>query len=182
VDPPLSNTYWVIPGEILAGEHPYGADDAETRARLDRLCGAGINYFIDLTEIGEMPDYRRLLPKHAHYLRCPIGDTDVPREIAEMQLLQSRIHNARVLGRRIYIHCRAGIGRTGTVIGCYLAEGGLDGNSALKRLNELWRPCARSQAWPEVPQTPEQADYIREWPNHRKIRSAAPPVNRRRRR
>jgi hypothetical protein len=172
MDAPLPNTYWVIPGIILAGEHPYGADEAETRERLDRLLGAGINYFVDLTEVGEMPDYRRLLPVHSHYLRCPIADTDVPGEIAHMQELQSRIRNAHALGRRIYIHCRAGIGRTGLVVGCYLAEGGLDGDSALKRLNELWRPCARAQAWPVVPQTSEQADYIRGWPKHRKSRPA----------
>jgi hypothetical protein len=164
---------------MLAGEHPYGVDEADTRARLDRLCAAGINYFIDLTQVGEMPDYRKHLPKQVQYLRCAIRDTDVPREIAEMQLLQSRIHNARVLGRRIYIHCRAGIGRTGTVVGCYLAEGGLDGDSALKRLNQLWRQCARAEAWPEVPQTSAQADYIRDWPNHRKTRIAVPPAHRR---
>jgi hypothetical protein len=180
MDQPLPNTYWVIPGAILAGEHPYGTHETEARERLDRLCGAGINYFIDLTEVGEMPDYRGLLPKHAHYLRCAIRDTEVPREIAQMQVLQSRIHNARVLGRRIYIHCRAGIGRTGVVVGCFLAEGGLDGDAALKQLNQLWRHCARAEAWPEVPQTSEQADYIKAWPKHRKSRIPAATANRRR--
>jgi protein-tyrosine phosphatase len=173
MDPPLPNTYWVIPGLILAGEHPCGANEPETRERLGRLCEAGINYFIDLTEIGEMPDYRGLLPVQAHYLRCGIRDTDVPGEIARMQELQSRIQNARSLGRRIYIHCRAGIGRTGLVVGCYLAEGGLDGDSALEQLNLLWRRCARAESWPIVPQTPEQTDYIRNWPKHRKSRIPA---------
>lgn len=180
MDQPLPNTYWVIPGAILAGEHPYGADEAETRKRLDRLCGAGIDYFIDLTEVGEMPDYSRLLPKNTHYLRCAIRDTEVPGDIAQMQQLQSRIHNARTLGRRIYIHCRAGIGRTGVVVGCHLAEEGLDGDSALRQLNDLWSRCARSQAWPTVPQTPEQTDYVRDWPKHRKSRINAQPGNRRR--
>jgi hypothetical protein len=176
---PLPNTYWVIPGLILAGEHPYGADEAQARERLERLCGSGINYFIDLTETGEMPDYRRLLPKNTHYLRCAIRDTEIPDEIAHMQRLQSRIHNARVLGRRIYIHCRAGIGRTGVAVGCFLAEEGLEGNSALKQLNRLWRQCARAASWPEVPQTAEQADYIRDWPKHRRPRINVPARNRR---
>ena len=42
-------------------------------------------------------------------------------------------HCARAgAGRRVYVHCRAGIGRTGTVIGCYLAEQGLDGPAAVR--------------------------------------------------
>lgn len=179
MEPPLPNTYWVIPDLMLAGEHPYGASEAETRERLTKLCGAGINYFIDLTESGEMPEYRGLLPVNAHYLRSAIRDTEVPNEIAQMQELQSRIRNARALGRRMYIHCRAGIGRTSLVVGCYLAEGGLDGNSALAQLNRLWSLCARAASWPTVPQTEQQADYIRDWPQHRKPITA--PANFRKR-
>lgn len=134
MDRPLPNTYWVTPRRILAGEHPAGASESDTRERLDRLCEAGIDYFVDLTEEGEMPDYRLLLPKHAHYLRQAIGDTRVPDEITHMQELQARIRNALTLKRRIYIHCRAGIGRTGLVVGCHLAEGGLDGNAALENV------------------------------------------------
>ena len=174
MDPPLPNTYWVVPESILAGEHPYGADEADTRRRLERLCAAGINYFVDLTEPGEMPDYRGLLPANVHYLRCAIRDADVPREIEHMQELLARVANALALGRRIYVHCRAGIGRTSVVVGCHLAEGGLDGKSALAELNRLWASCSRSKLWPMVPQTPEQADYIHGWPAHRRSEPARP--------
>jgi hypothetical protein len=174
MDPPLPNTYWVVPDSILAGEHPYGAEEADTRARIERLCTAGINYFIDLTEPGEMPDYRKLLPARAHYLRCAIRDADVPREIEQMQELLARVSNALALGRRIYVHCRAGIGRTSVVVGCHLVEGGLDGKSALTELNRLWAACARSKLWPMVPQTPEQAEYIQAWPAHRRSEPPRP--------
>ena len=70
-------------------------------------------------------------------------------------------------GSRVYVHCRAGIGRTGLVIGCFLAEEEQDGKAALKRLNRLWRQSARAESWPKVPQTREQADYIRRWPKLR---------------
>ena len=29
---PLANCYWVLPGELLAGEHPHGATPELTRA------------------------------------------------------------------------------------------------------------------------------------------------------
>jgi protein-tyrosine phosphatase len=114
---PLSNSYWVVAGRLLAGEHPYGTDEANARSRLRFLRSAGINYFIDLTQPHEMPEYRHLLPVDTKYLRSPIADVEVPREVAQMQDIQKRIRAALLFGRCVYVHCRAGIGRTGTVAG-----------------------------------------------------------------
>jgi hypothetical protein len=164
---PLANSYWVVPGRLLAGEHPYGRDEADARGRLKLLRAAGINYFIDLTHPHEMPAYRHLLPADTRYLQSPIADIEVPRDVAQMRDIQKRIRAALIFGRCVYVHCRAGIGRTGTVAGCYLAETGLDGKAALKELNFLWRQSARAKTWPKVPQTPDQANYIVDWPRHR---------------
>jgi hypothetical protein len=174
---PLENSYWVVPGRLLGGEYPYAEDDTETRRRLYRLRDAGINYYIDLTEDGERPSYRRLLPLRTRYLRCAIPDTHVPQSVEQMQEIQARIRAGLLFGRNIYVHCRAGIGRTGLVAGCYLVEQGLSGKGALKQLNLLWRQSERSSSWPQVPQTPEQADYIVHWPASRK--SAGRAVQRR---
>ena len=170
---PLPNTYWVLPGRLLAGEHPSGAEEAEARARLERLREAGIDCFVDLTEAGEQPDYRQLLPTRTWYLRSAIVDTCVPNNVAQVQELLSRIRAGLALGRNIYVHCRAGIGRTGLVMGCYLAEQERDGKAAIKLLNRLWRQSARAKSWPKVPQTSEQADYIRHWPTLGKSNSGA---------
>jgi len=164
MEPPLPNSYWVLPGRLLAGEHPGGAEEAQARARLERLREAGIDCFVDLTEDGEQPDYRQLLPPRTWYLRSAIADTCVPNNVVQVQELLSRIRAALALGRNIYVHCRAGIGRTGLIVGCYLAEQERDGKAAIKLLNRLWRQSARAKTWPKVPQTPEQADYIRHWP------------------
>lgn len=165
---PLPNTYWVIEGRFLAGEYPGGDSELETRDRLQRLHAAGINYFLDLTEADELAPYRHLLPKDTKYLRHPIRDTEVPDAITQMQVIQTRVRAALMFGRSIYVHCRAGIGRTGTVVGCYLVEQGLEGKPALKRLNVLWQQSARSGSWPKLPQTFGQEMYIRRWPEHRK--------------
>jgi protein-tyrosine phosphatase len=164
---PLDNSYWVVPGSLLAGEYPDGDNREETQKRLLRLLDAGIDAFLDLTHVGERPEYQGLLPRHVHYARSPIHDATVPADPEQMREILTHLRVGLDAGRRIYVHCRAGIGRTGTVVGCYLAEQGLEGPAALKQLNRLWRQSARSRSWPKVPQTPEQAEFIRHWPRGR---------------
>ena len=174
MDRPLQNSYWVVAGRLLAGEHPGDEDSQQMVVRLQSLLDAGIDSFVDLTHAGERPDYHGMMPSDVKVVRAAIRDTSVPADIAEMRAIQAHLHAEIAAGRRVYVHCRAGIGRTGTVIGCYLVETGMDGPAALSQLNRLWRQSARSASWPQVPQTPEQADFIRHWARHR--RSQAEPA------
>lgn len=161
---PLPNSYWVIPGSLLAGEHPAGAGLTETRARLQGLRRAGIDCYVDLTEPGEQPEYRHLLLRGHEYHRSSIADAGVPNNVSQTLDLLLTLRMALGRGRRIYVHCRAGIGRTGLIVGCFLAEQEGSGRAGIKQLNRLWKQSARSDLWPTVPQTAEQADYIRHWP------------------
>jgi hypothetical protein len=168
---PLQNAYWVVPARFLAGEHPFGDDPHDAQDRFAALREAGINFFLDLTEIGERPIYRRLLRRDVGYVRFPIVDCGVPADDGQMRQIQAAIRAALAAKRNLYIHCRAGIGRTGLVVGCYLADEGLGGEAALKKLNKLWQQSERSKSWAAVPQTDGQADYIRRWSELRKTRS-----------
>jgi Protein-tyrosine phosphatase len=169
MDRPLANSYWVVPDRVLAGEYPAGIDDTSTRTRLERLLLAGIDSFVDLTEDGELPPYRHLLPRHVEYLRSAIVDTRVPNNVSQTRELLAALNAALARRRGVYVHCRAGIGRTGLIVGCFLAEQEGNGKTALKTLNQLWRQSERAAAWPQVPQTAEQADYIRHWPKFGKL-------------
>jgi ADP-ribosyl-[dinitrogen reductase] hydrolase len=170
--PPLPNSYWVVPGQVLAGEYPAAPDPDKTRERLKRLLDAGIECFIDLTQPDELPSYEGKLPEGIDYLRRPIEDHSLPASPAQMmQVLESITESVRA-GRPVYVHCRAGIGRTGTAIGCLLVERGFTGDQALEELNALWQKSRRSVSWPFVPETEEQAGYVRNW-----IATLTPPTS-----
>src|SRR5262245_49849814 len=59
---PFPNSYWVVPGRLLAGEHPEGVSSADTLERLQALLDAGISCFVDLTMPEEMHAYDVDLP------------------------------------------------------------------------------------------------------------------------
>src|ERR1700722_7905802 len=160
---PLRNSYWVVPGKVLAGEHPGGTTREATLERLQRLFAAGVECFIDLTEPGELKPYDVELPFSVEYLRKPIRDHGIPAQRLHMAEILDCIHDAVQSGRCVYVHCRAGIGRTGMVIGCLLMERGLAGDAALDELNRLWQFSERSQSWGSVPETDEQVAFVRKW-------------------
>jgi ADP-ribosylglycohydrolase len=165
---PLPNSHWIEPGRLLAGEHPSGPDDKTTRKRLDKLLAAGIDCFIDLTDPGELESYQPQLAAlragaGARYLRRPIRDHGVPASDRAMQEILDALARALAEGRSVYLHCRAGIGRTNLVAGCWLASRGAGGEAALDQLNRAWRGNARARNWPMIPETTEQAEFIRGW-------------------
>src|ERR1700738_3800062 len=152
---PLTNCYWVLPGQLLAGEHPAGSTAAATRARLRRLLEAGVSCFLDLTQRDELPPYDADLPLGVDYFRKPIPDHAIPQHPGHMTELLDCLREALRSGRVVYLHCRAGIGRTGTVAGCLLVENGVAGGAALGELHRRWQQSGRAGLWAHGPESPE---------------------------
>jgi ADP-ribosylglycohydrolase len=174
--PPLPNTYWALPGLLLAGEHPCGLTPETTRQRVGILLGAGIECFLDLTHPSEIDSYDQMLPFHIEYLRKPIRDHGLPEKREHMMEILDCLHDALRSGRPAYVHCRAGIGRTGMVVGCLLVERGLTGEAALDELARRWQQCERSRFWPSVPETEAQTEYVRLWTPRKLSFMAATPA------
>ena len=58
----------------------------------------------------------------------------------------------------VFLHCSDGIGRTGTVNGCYFVRPGMTGFEALEQISRLRQPTA--DGWHESPETPEQREMV----------------------
>lgn len=165
---PISDAYWVN-DRFLAGEYPGASGDDAARLKLTRFIEAGVRHFIDLTEQGELVRYEELLEElagaHAatvSYSRHPIRDAGVP-EPDQMAEILACVKGAVLDGERCYVHCWGGIGRTGTVVGCWLVqEEGLSPNEAINRIATL--RAGTPDAGSESPETPESAGSSRPGP------------------
>ena len=167
--PPIPASYWVVPGQFLAGEYVGQRDPHRSQARLTAFLNAGFEAFYDLTREGELPPYlpdlleeARAYGREIHYRRFPIGDFGLPTH-AQMTDILDALDATLAEGRRVYLHCWGGIGRTGTTVGCYLVRHGLGGQQALDRLMELYRTAEQSLVHPRSPETDAQAEFVRTW-------------------
>jgi len=86
--------------------------------------------FSDLHEIEEAAGFE------VYYL--PIWDEDIP-EMEEMEKALAWLDEAIYLGKKVLVHCRHGIGRTGTFITSYMIRRGLGLKMAKKKLK-----CSRA--------------------------------------
>lgn len=164
---PLPGSYWVLPGRLLAGEAPGAVDRAVAIRKLRRVLAAGVTLFVDLTEPGEygVPSYAALLPLVAPdnaitHVAMPIRDQAVPTPAA-MRAILDLLDSALAREQCVYVHCRGGIGRTGTVIGCFLVRHGLSGTAALDRLAHLRSPTPDRRR--PSPATEAQRTMVLEW-------------------
>jgi hypothetical protein len=171
-EPRPIQSYWVVPGKLLAGEYPARIGRPNAAERLDSLLSAGIDSFLDLTEPNELEPYLPLLQERAglraasiHYQRLPLVDFDVPGA-SSMQTILDRIDAALAGGHRIYVHCWGGIGRTGMVVGCYLVRHGRAGSEALQQIQVLRLSASARLAASMSPETPAQVDFVLDWREH----------------
>ena len=167
----MPNTYWVDPGRFAAGEYPGAWDRGEAAARLGTLLRAGIDCFIDLTQRDEgLEPYAEIAAQEAGRLgtefvhqRHAIVDMSVPHSRQQTAGILDAIDEALNNGRNVYVHCWGGIGRTGTVVGCWFVRHGMTGDEALAQIAERWRGIGKRYRHPRSPQTAQQRAYVRNW-------------------
>jgi len=129
--------YWVIFEKLLAGCYPGSPDPAEAFRKQKELLDFGIRAIVNLMEPHETDhsgnafvEYETPLRSMAKernveilFQRFPIRDLGVPSH-TEMCRILDCIDASIEAGRPVYVHCWGGRGRTGTVVGCYLARHG----------------------------------------------------------
>ncbi len=172
---PFGRAYWVEAGRLLAGCYPGDPEPGKAEPKARRLVSVGIRHVVNLMEADERDGQgRRFAPyephlaraaaevgAHATTVRLPIRDMDVPTRNHMVRILDE-IDAALAAGKPVYVHCWGGRGRTGTVVGCWLARHGRAlGQAALDRIRVLRRGLDDEHA--PSPEAVEQMALVRSW-------------------
>ncbi len=166
---PFERSYWVIPNRLLAGEIPASRDEDESKTKLSSLMNANVNVIINLMEEDERNYRDELFFDYSNYLnpekvvmhRLSITDLSIPNQshmIRILDIIDEALNNNKV----VYVHCWGGVGRTGTVVGCYLMRHALANNAnVIETIEYLKRTTSIAER--ESPETEEQQQFLRNW-------------------
>jgi atypical dual specificity phosphatase len=131
--------YWVDADRLIGGQWP--------GPNLDWLVSLGITVLVNLTPTAYRDQRFRI-----HQI--PVPEWTAPFE-ADITRFCGLIDGELATGSKIYVHCLAGCGRTGTMMACYLVyRDRSDPLDAISRVRAL-RPCSV--------ETKAQADSVLEW-------------------
>jgi protein-tyrosine phosphatase len=144
----------IDPGRLIAGRHPCAGGLVDAPSVVRDLCADGVTLFVDLTQDGELEPYAHYVEPPARRLSRPIRDLSVPSTDALGETLDA-IDAELDSGGAVFVHCWAGCGRTGVVVGCWLVRHGASPEEALMRIAET-----RGLG---CPQTLEQRFAILSW-------------------
>ena len=146
---------WVAPG-VLGCAYP------RTERALAVLSGRGIRLLVNLHVRPHDP--ARLERHGLREVHLPVKDFDAPSPV-QIERGVAAILDARAAEEGAAVHCGGGLGRTGTLLACYLAKvQGFGAEEALRRVRIL-RPGSV--------ETPDQARAVDDWA----LRHARPPGN-----
>ncbi|MEN6348925.1 MAG: dual specificity protein phosphatase family protein [Syntrophomonas sp.] len=166
--------FYQVGKQLWAGVYPGDVNPRVERQKLNWLIDHGVDHFINLMELKEtdwcgkqfrsyMETMSALAAKrkiHVVMQRFPIKDMKLPTRKKMTKILDS-IDAAIANGHTVYVHCWGGHGRTGTVVGCWLARHGIaQGYNAIDMLADLRRnePTKKPS-----PQTDEQTRMVVKW-------------------
>ncbi len=135
---PTYPVYWVTP-QLATGPAPMSYD------HLEYLKAEGIGAIMNLcAEYCDLHSIESHKGFEVYYL--PVEDEEAP-QLKALEDALSWLDEAIYLGKKVYVHCRHGIGRTGTVISAYLLRRGLGSKLVKEKIKGMRSQPANFNQW-----------------------------------
>lgn len=118
---------WILDGKLAGAGRPGLYDDLDEDLKF--LSDKGFDVIVTLTE-------DQLIIPHEHdftLIHFSVPDMGIPQPRAAYGLC-SQIHQLMHDGHRVLVHCKAGLGRTGTILASVMVLEGLNAQEAIKKV------------------------------------------------
>ena len=155
-------------GQLLILARPRGNDWLPDEVRTWRE--AGVDVVVSLlndsenAELGLIGEREAVIDQGLAFVSFPIPDFGVPESEESVLELTRRLHDQLTNGKRVGIHCRQSIGRSGIVAASLFIVAGEAPLTAFQHVRE-----GRGVY---VPDTKEQEDWVYAFANNMKLESA----------
>ncbi|MBU6392172.1 MAG: dual specificity protein phosphatase family protein [Planctomycetes bacterium] len=122
------NFSWLIQDEIAGMGRPMAIV-----ADLEFLKDNRVESIVSLTEL---PLHKTLIEEFGfEYKHIPIPDFSTPTQ-EQIEEFVTFVNNLLSSKKKIVVHCEAGIGRTGTMLACYLVSKGYSAENAISEVRK----------------------------------------------
>ena len=134
----VDSFHWILPGRLAGSGRPGWMNALEPD--LDWLESVGIRRVVSLTQTPLAADRAALSIDH-----FPIADMGIPTPRRAMELCASVLESIAD-GMPVLLHCRAGLGRTGTMLAACLVSTGMSAADAIVTLRRISQYYIQSDA------------------------------------
>ena len=150
----------IVYGAARPGYGSQRVDDDEVTAWIDHMRANGVSRVLCLLDDQQLAYYASpLVARYRHAFdavhHLPIEDYGLP-DMAMLDATIASLRDAEAKGRRVVVHCSAGMGRTGIVLSAWLIRRhGLDASRAMRMVRQTAREAGAERA-------PTEADGARD--------------------